>query len=114
MRMPFVWHEGYPLIEGAVGWLTCRVVKAHLSGDHTLYIGQVESLGCSDRGAPLVFYAGEYQSLEVQAETHDNILLYEPSWATGQEPCVFYLLLLFLKCMLIHDPSSRKSHSILN
>ena len=64
VQTPFVWHEGYPLIEGAVGWLTCQVVKAHLAGDHTLYIGQVESLGCSDACAPLVFYAGEYQSLE--------------------------------------------------
>jgi flavin reductase (DIM6/NTAB) family NADH-FMN oxidoreductase RutF len=67
--LPFVWHEGYPLIQGAVSWLTCRVVEAHLAGDHTLYIGRVESLGCSDECAPLVFYCGQYRSLERERES---------------------------------------------
>jgi flavin reductase (DIM6/NTAB) family NADH-FMN oxidoreductase RutF len=66
LQVPFVWHEGCPLIEGAVAQLTCKVINAHPSGDHTLYLGQVEQLGYSDESAPLLFYGGKYHTLEAQ------------------------------------------------
>jgi len=79
LDVPFVWYEGCPLIEGSVAQLTCKVVGAQLAGDHTLYIGQVESLRCSDKRAPLLFYGGKYQSLDVQI-SDNSFLYYEPSW----------------------------------
>lgn len=78
LQVPFVWHEGCPLIEGAVAQLTCKVIDVHPAGDHTLYIGRVEHLGYADDCAPLLFYGGKYHTLEVQIR--DYILLNDPSW----------------------------------
>ena|SRR5712691_8803091 len=61
LQIPFVWHEGYPLIKGAIGYLTCQVIDIHPAGDHSLYIGQVEHLGSTEEQAPLLFYRGKYQ-----------------------------------------------------
>jgi flavin reductase (DIM6/NTAB) family NADH-FMN oxidoreductase RutF len=33
--------SGYPLLEGAVGWLDCRVHAKHEVGDHTILVGEV-------------------------------------------------------------------------
>ena len=33
--------EGPPLLEGAVGWITCKTAGEHLTGDHTLFVGEV-------------------------------------------------------------------------
>ena len=33
--------SGYPLLEGSVGWLDCRVHAKHVVGDHTLFVGKV-------------------------------------------------------------------------
>lgn len=65
LEIPFIWHAEMPLIERSVAHLVCRVIEAHLAGDHTLYIGQVEYLDYRD-GAPLLFYTGKYQHLDVQ------------------------------------------------
>ena len=78
LQVPFVWYEGCPLIGGAVAHLICKVITAHPAGDHTLYIGQVEYLGYSDEGAPLLFYRGKYQTLE--GHIWGSVLLNDPSW----------------------------------
>lgn len=33
--------EGPPLLEGAVGWITCKTAGGHPAGDHTLFLGEV-------------------------------------------------------------------------
>ena len=55
----FVWHEGLPLLEGALAHLACRVVDVHPAGDHVLWIGEVEHLRHED-GEPLLFYTGRF------------------------------------------------------
>jgi flavin reductase (DIM6/NTAB) family NADH-FMN oxidoreductase RutF len=55
----FVWHEGLPLLEGALAHLACRVVDFHPAGDHVLWIGEVEHLRHED-GEPLLFYTGRF------------------------------------------------------
>ena len=40
-------HEGrtgLPLLDGALATLECRIVEAHEAGDHTIFIGQVETV----------------------------------------------------------------------
>ena len=32
--------EGPPLLEGALGWITCERAGEHLAGDHTLFLGR--------------------------------------------------------------------------
>ena len=31
---------GAPLIDGALGWIECRIVSEHEVGDHTLFVGE--------------------------------------------------------------------------
>jgi flavin reductase (DIM6/NTAB) family NADH-FMN oxidoreductase RutF len=33
-----------PLIEGALGWIECRLAGEHEAGDHTLFVGDVTSV----------------------------------------------------------------------
>jgi flavin reductase (DIM6/NTAB) family NADH-FMN oxidoreductase RutF len=35
---------GAPLIDGAVGWIECRLVSEHEVGDHTLFVGEATSV----------------------------------------------------------------------
>jgi flavin reductase (DIM6/NTAB) family NADH-FMN oxidoreductase RutF len=60
LQIPFVWHKGYPLIKGAIAYVTCQVVDIHPAGDHTLYIGQVEHLSSAEEQAPLLYYGHKY------------------------------------------------------
>ena len=64
LEIPFVWHDGMPLLEGAIAHFICRVVDPHPAGDHTLHIALVEYLEYRG-GAPLLFYTGTYGNVEV-------------------------------------------------
>jgi len=35
---------GAPLLEGALGWIECRVATEHPAGDHTFFVGEVASV----------------------------------------------------------------------
>jgi flavin reductase (DIM6/NTAB) family NADH-FMN oxidoreductase RutF len=49
-----------PLIEGALAWLECRTVSEHEAGDHTIFVGEVESSELGASGTGLVYRGGEY------------------------------------------------------
>ena len=51
------------LIEGALGWLGCRLAAEHEAGDHTLFVGEVESVEAGVSAPPLVHVDGRYRSL---------------------------------------------------
>jgi 3-hydroxy-9,10-secoandrosta-1,3,5(10)-triene-9,17-dione monooxygenase reductase component len=53
-----------PLIDGAVAWLGCVTRAEHWAGDHTLFVGEVEWIEFGADGAALVYYRGNYQSVE--------------------------------------------------
>ena len=54
---------GLPLIDGAIGWIDCRIAAVQEIGDHYLVVGAVDDLGCTDPGAPLVFFRGGYHDV---------------------------------------------------
>ncbi len=57
------WTEtGIPLLEDALVHLACNVVSEHAAGDHTIFIGEVESLDVHE-GKPLLYLRGNYRSL---------------------------------------------------
>jgi flavin reductase ActVB len=59
------YHEspsGLPLLDGTLATLECRIVQAHEAGDHTIFIGLVESALVS-AGRPLLYFHGGYHSL---------------------------------------------------
>ena len=69
---PFAhWHgiatreeaAGAPLLEGALGWLECRLEEEHPAGDHTLFVGGVLSVERGRQAPPLVYVEGRYSSL---------------------------------------------------
>jgi flavin reductase (DIM6/NTAB) family NADH-FMN oxidoreductase RutF len=69
---PFAhWHgiatrggaAGAPLLEGALGWLECRLEAEHAVGDHTLFAGEVLSVEAGRASAALVYLGQRYVSL---------------------------------------------------
>ena len=53
---------GVALLDGAVASFECRLVAGHDGGDHTIYVGQIETAEASgDR--PLLFFKGQYRRL---------------------------------------------------
>src|SRR4029077_20679523 len=43
-----------PLIDGALGWLGFRLAAEHETGDHTLFVGEVEWVEAGVSAPPLV------------------------------------------------------------
>jgi flavin reductase (DIM6/NTAB) family NADH-FMN oxidoreductase RutF len=59
----FHWTStGIPLLEDALGSLACNVVAEHLAGDHSIFIGEVESVELGE-GQPLLYYHAQYRRL---------------------------------------------------
>jgi flavin reductase (DIM6/NTAB) family NADH-FMN oxidoreductase RutF len=53
---------GVPLLDGAVAHIECTLVSAYEGGDHTIYVGEVQTASASgDR--PLLFFKGKYNRL---------------------------------------------------
>ena len=51
---------GAPLLDGALGWLECRLAAEHPAGDHTLFVGEVVSTELGAPGAPLIHHGGDF------------------------------------------------------
>jgi len=54
--------SGIPLLDNTLAQLACNVVGEHPAGDHTIFIGEVETMECHD-GEPLLFHRGQYRRL---------------------------------------------------
>jgi flavin reductase (DIM6/NTAB) family NADH-FMN oxidoreductase RutF len=55
--------QGPPQLDGAVGWLRCHVTAEHETGDHTFFVGEVESAERGPGERPLVFHGHSYAAL---------------------------------------------------
>jgi flavin reductase (DIM6/NTAB) family NADH-FMN oxidoreductase RutF len=55
--------EGPPELEGALGWLRCRVTAEHETGDHTFFVGEVEDAEAGPAQSPLVYHGQAYLAL---------------------------------------------------
>lgn len=53
-------ETGAPILPGTLAALDCRVVAAHDTGDHVVYVGQVEWLRLDDSREPLLYSQGAY------------------------------------------------------
>jgi len=49
-----------PLVEGALGWVECETVSEHDVGDHTIFVGAVESIELGKGEGGLVYRGGTY------------------------------------------------------
>jgi len=49
-----------PLVAEALGWLECRTAGEHEAGDHTVFIGEVESIELGREREGLVYRSGAF------------------------------------------------------
>lgn len=54
--------EGVPLLEDTLAHLVCRVVASYMAGDHTIFLGEVQS-GELFGGEPLLFFRSQYRQI---------------------------------------------------
>jgi flavin reductase (DIM6/NTAB) family NADH-FMN oxidoreductase RutF len=52
---------GSPLLDGAVGWLECRVDAEHPAGDHSLFVGEVIAVERGRSVSGLVYVGSAYR-----------------------------------------------------
>jgi flavin reductase (DIM6/NTAB) family NADH-FMN oxidoreductase RutF len=61
----FRWTDsGIPLLTEGLAHLGCNVVAEHVSGDHTIFVADVESLELN-AGEPLVYFRGKYRKIQL-------------------------------------------------
>ena len=62
--MPFVLTErGSAFVQDSLSSMDCHVVSEHVSGDHTIFIGEVDEIK-SNPGEPLIFFRSKYGRLD--------------------------------------------------
>ena len=55
---------GAPIIEGTLGYVDCTLEESHDAGDHTVYVGHVETGEVVEGEAdPLTFFRGDYGTM---------------------------------------------------
>lgn len=54
---------GCPIIDGCAGHLDCLLHSSYEAGDHVIFIGEVQSLGCEAELQPLLFHGGKYRTV---------------------------------------------------
>jgi flavin reductase (DIM6/NTAB) family NADH-FMN oxidoreductase RutF len=52
-----------PVLDGALGYLDCRLVAAHEAGDHTIYVAEVQAAAVLAEAGPVLFYRGRYRKI---------------------------------------------------
>jgi 3-hydroxy-9,10-secoandrosta-1,3,5(10)-triene-9,17-dione monooxygenase reductase component len=60
----FELRGGVPVLAGALAWVVCSLRELIAAGDHTIGIGAVEDLRHDSEREPLVWYRGEYRTIE--------------------------------------------------
>jgi flavin reductase (DIM6/NTAB) family NADH-FMN oxidoreductase RutF len=50
-----------PLLEGSLAWLECTTSGRHDAGDHTIFVGSVDSIELGSGGRGLVYVRGGYE-----------------------------------------------------
>jgi len=54
--------HGTPILNGSLAYLECRLHSAQLTGDHTIFIAEVENVVVRE-GEPLLFFRGRYRKV---------------------------------------------------
>lgn len=62
-------ETGSPIIEGALGYLDCRLVAAYPGGDHTIFVGEVVDADFTTGRLPLIYHRSRYARLQPAALT---------------------------------------------
>lgn len=57
--------EGVPILKDTLASLECRLISSYESGDHTIFIGEIEKAVVRE-GKPLVYFQGNYADLQTR------------------------------------------------
>jgi len=57
-------HTGAPVLSGALAWLECKLATTYEGGDHSIFLGEVQTIGRGKTEDALLFYDGEFRRLE--------------------------------------------------
>ena len=64
LGIQFRWtNSGIPLLEHSLAHLACKLTGSLIAGDHTVFLGEVESVEVFG-GEPLLYLRGEYRRIE--------------------------------------------------
>jgi flavin reductase (DIM6/NTAB) family NADH-FMN oxidoreductase RutF len=55
--------SGIPMLDDTLAQLSCRVAASYISGDHTIFLGEVETVDINE-GQPLLFFRGRYRQID--------------------------------------------------
>jgi flavin reductase (DIM6/NTAB) family NADH-FMN oxidoreductase RutF len=55
-------HDGIPLLDDTIAQIVCRVAASYVAGDHTIFLGEVQSAELF-AGEPLIFFRSRYRQL---------------------------------------------------
>jgi len=55
---------GAPVLAECAAWMDCRIVSSYQAGDHTIYIGEVVASAVNDASTPLLYWNGDYRTVE--------------------------------------------------
>ncbi|HKN77046.1 MAG TPA: flavin reductase family protein [Candidatus Acidoferrum sp.] len=55
-------QAGIPLLEDTIAQIICRVVASYIAGDHTIFLGEVQSADLFP-GEPLLFFRSHYRQI---------------------------------------------------
>jgi len=55
-------QAGIPLLEDTLAQIVCRVVASYIAGDHTIFLGEVQSAELFP-GEPLLFFRSQYRQI---------------------------------------------------
>lgn len=53
---------GAPILDGTLAWMDCTVWQTYDGGDHTIFVGEIQSGGVSE-GEPLLWFERGYRHL---------------------------------------------------
>ena len=58
-------ETGAPIIEESLSYVDCSLEETFAGGDHSILVGRVEDMGVeADDADPLLFYQGQYRSID--------------------------------------------------
>jgi flavin reductase (DIM6/NTAB) family NADH-FMN oxidoreductase RutF len=68
LTVDFAFHDGMPLIAGALAHLVCSISDSVAAGDHTLHIGHVDAFHRRE-GEPLIYFGSRYGRVHAHGAT---------------------------------------------
>ncbi len=56
-------ETGAPILDGALGWVDCKLKEILPGGDHDIFVGEIVEGEATDEGDPLLYFGGKYAKL---------------------------------------------------